>query len=465
MKLKGIEQALRIIALAGILALFSAAPALAKQMPYAITVDLTNQIVTIYDNEDGRIVRQCLCTSGAEDSTPVGTYTMPAKERDGEREEWYYFRSSGVYGKYATRVYKGIMFHSILYNRKSMASLSRKAVREYGSSASHGCMRLRWQDAEFIAKNCMPGTRVKIYKSGERDDELRTMLLQASYTGEDGQSYQEYLGIPGEEGTLGLFSEGTAVIDLQTRLRDCGIYAGAVDGRYRTATAEAVKQAQSLLGEAQTGIASPEFQRLLYSDEAPSAMNVTLTEGMSGPAVRRLQEGLRTLKLYNGDMDGIYDMEVAAAVKLFRCAYGYAENGIAEPDVQKAVAFEARQIQSLFSDSAECLLKEERDALPVGRVNCEAGVHLREAPSAKSRSLALLEQGGRVLVLRVDGEWCQVKRNSAIGYIKKEYLNYCPQAIITLRYTSAGNDVAYSIGNTLEEYLAGKQRPALSIQI
>ena len=57
------------------LMLCACAPACAEyDMPYYIGVDLTNQIVTIYRTEDDVIVRQMLCSSGMNDSTPTGTF-------------------------------------------------------------------------------------------------------------------------------------------------------------------------------------------------------------------------------------------------------------------------------------------------------------------------------------------------------------------------------------------------------
>ena len=52
---------LAIVVGIGILPAFSAAHA--EDMPYAIAVDLTNQIVTVYSTADGRVVRQMLCST------------------------------------------------------------------------------------------------------------------------------------------------------------------------------------------------------------------------------------------------------------------------------------------------------------------------------------------------------------------------------------------------------------------
>ena len=120
-------------------------------MPYYIEVDLTNQIVTVYSTTSKAVVRQMLCSTGLNDATPRGTYYLPPKEEELEREYWYYFGYYSCYAHYATRIYKGVLFHSLPCSQKSDATVSKSAVTDLGNPASHGCMRLRWQDAEFIA--------------------------------------------------------------------------------------------------------------------------------------------------------------------------------------------------------------------------------------------------------------------------------------------------------------------------
>lgn len=429
-------------------------------MPYRIVVDITNQIVTIYATADNTIVRQMLCSTGADDSTPLGTYTMPEKQDDDERTEWYYFRAYNVYAKYATRVFKGIMFHSIPYNKKTESSICKKDVADFGTPASHGCIRLRWQDAEFIAKYCKKGTKVKFYKSGKKDDELRTLLYQASYTGENGQTYQQYLGIPEEEGVLGRFSTGDDVKNLQYRLRDLGIFSEAITGEYRSGTINAVKQVQSMLGLEETGIATLELQEMIYSQEAPSAMNVTLQEGMSGPAVRSLQENLSKLRLYDGDLDGVFDIEVAESLKIFQSAYCYNTNGIASSEIQKAVYYEAGKVEALFSQNADYEFEYVTESMYMGRISSEVGIRLRAEATTESDALARLTDGDTVLALEYGDPWSKVQFGKNIGYIKNVYANYWKQELSALKYTSTDDERVYTIGYTAEQYLQGASLPS-----
>lgn len=429
-------------------------------MPYRIEVDITNQIVTIFRTSDRAVVRQMLCSSGVDDSTPLGTFTLPEKENREERQEWFYFRMFGVYAKYATRIYKGVLFHSIPCQEKRDSTISKTAIQEFGRPASHGCIRLRWQDAEFIAKNCLKGTKVKIYESGKRDNDLRALLYQASYTGENGQTYKQYLGIPEEEGVLGRFCRGTEVVNLQYRLRDLGLFNEQITGDYRSGTINAVKQVQAMLGQEETGIATLELQEIIYSQEAPSAMNVTLKEGMSGPAVRSLQENLKRLYLYDGDTDGVFDVDVSASVKVFQSAYGYLTNGIATSEIQKAIYYEAGKLEALFSQNAGYQFEYVTEFMYMGKVSSEVGIRLRAAPTTESEALARLRDGDVVLALEYGDPWSKVQYGKNVGYIKNFYADYWKQELSALKYTATDDDRVYTIGYTVEQYLKGASMPS-----
>ena len=439
----------------------SAAPAMAaKKMPYRIYVDITNQIVTIYSNETDEIVRQMLCSSGAKDATPCGTFTMPEKERDSERTEWFHFNAFGGYARYASRIHYDVMFHSLLYNRPNMASLNKQSVLDYGKAVSHGCIRMRWQDAEFIAKNCLKGTQVKIYKSGEVDEDLRALLLQNSYTNESGLSYKEFLGIPDQEGVMGRYSEGEDVRDLQVRLRDLGLYTEEVSGVYQVPTVTAVREAQTLMGMEATGVATLEFQKAVYAADAPAAMNVKLKEGMSGPAVRLLQTNLTELQLYSGALDGVYDLDVVEAVKVFQGAYGYTINGDASPELQKAVYYEAGRMKAMFGEDGGYTLQTVDEQITMATITCELGVRMREAKSVESDKLGLLKLGDTVVVVEQGDEWSKVQKGKNAGYVMNKYMDTYPQSIASLKYVSDSTGDSYTIGYTAKDYFSGADLPA-----
>ena len=431
----------------------------AYDMPYYIKADLTNQIVTIYSTETDNIVRQFLCSSGLENATPHGTYYLPKKMEEAEREEWYYFRSYDCYAHYATRIFKGVLFHSIPYKTMDESTISVSGVANFGKPASHGCLRLRWQDAEFIAKCCMPGTRVRIYTSDKEDENTRTLLMRSSYTNEKGKSYEYFQAVSKEEGVLGNSSKGSEVRDLQTRLRDLGIFSAEIDGRYGGATVNAVRDAQQLMGVEETGLATPEFLKVIYSDQAPTATNVTLEEGMSGPVVRNVQQQLADLRLYDGGaIDGVFDVDVLSAVKQFQSAYAYPTDGVLIPGMQKALEYEAGKVQSLFGDTG-CELETTSGQLTMARTNISASIRLRAEPSSSSQALTSLTSENVVIALdRVKG-WGHVQRRTNVGYVRDDFLDYYTQDVSSLTYSAEDDSKSYTIGYTTKEYLNGVSMP------
>ncbi|MBR3274009.1 MAG: SH3 domain-containing protein [Clostridia bacterium] len=430
-------------------------------MPYYIDVDVNNQIVTVYSTVSKSVVRQMICSTGLNESTPLGTYYLPPKEESLEREYWYYFGYYSCYAHYATRIYKGVLFHSLPCSQKSDATVSKSAVAELGSPASHGCIRLRWQDAEFIAKCCLEGTRVRIFMGRHRDNDLRTLLLAGSYTNEKGQSYDAFLGVAEDDDDLGRDSEGKDVLSLQTRLRDLGIYAGKLDGKYGGGTVNAVREAQRLMGLEETGVASPDFLASLMDDaQAPTARNVTVKEGMSGPVVRSIQQCLQKLKLYDEKIDGVFDVDVLEAVKVFQGAYGYPADGVMEAEMQKALYYESGKVEEIFAASPGFACEVTGGQLTMGKVTSDVSIRLREKPSGGSDALTRLTPGDLVVALEYDASWSKVQRGRNVGFVNNAFLTYYPQDIYELTYTATEGQLTYTIGHTEEGYLKGASVPA-----
>ena len=163
--------------------------------PYAIEVDITNQIVTVYRAEDMResgIVRQMICSTGENECTPVGRFTLNQRN-SAERTKWYAIPTYDCYVQYVTRIIGGYLFHSLPYAEEDEATLDAEAAALLGTPASHGCIRLRPEDAEWIARNCPNGTPCHIYHSWEVDEGLRGLLLLHSYAeGGEWASYADF---------------------------------------------------------------------------------------------------------------------------------------------------------------------------------------------------------------------------------------------------------------------------------
>ena len=436
----------------------------AYDLPYYIEVDLSSQIVTVYRTADDSVVHQMLCSAGLLDYTPRGTFYLPKTSGD-ERKEWYYFSMYSCYAHYATRIVDYILFHSIPYSERDESTISQSGIKEFGNAASHGCVRLLTEDAKFIAENCGPGTRVKIFKSRKENQELRTLLYRHSYTGEDGLTYKEYLGMTDDETALGLKSKGQEVKDLQYRLRDLGIYDGELDGEYMAATINAVKDAQKLLGMPETGVATREFREIIFSPDAPVDQGVKLREGMSGPAVRDMQQRLKTLKLYDGDIDSVFDVDVVEAVKAFQAAYGYASTGEAGTEMQKALKYEAEKLGAILEEKGDCDLSVADGMVTFGMVSCDIGIRVRSAATSRSDPAGHLDNGDVVVILQNDGEWSRVQRGTIQGYVKNIYLKIADQPVARLGYALPDGAEAYSIGFTPREYLSGAMRPTDTFKV
>lgn len=427
----------------------------AYNKPYYIEVDITNQIVTIYNTADDTIARQALCSTGTVGHETIeGVFYLPEKKRDDERAEWYSFYALGVYAKWATRIKNGYLFHSFPCNRKNLETVSQSAIRQFGIPSSHGCVRMRVEDAEFIAKNCLSGTRVEIYESGALNEDLRNLLYISSYTGEDGMTYREYLGI--SETDLGSGSAGEDVLNMQYRLSDLGYYEGEPDGKYDIRTIAAVKHLQKDLGLADNGITSESLLQLIYSDEAPvSAGEVTLQEGKSGPVVKKLQAALANLGLYDGPIDSILDLDVTEAVKKFQTACDYDVDGVLTPEIQQAIYYVENELEKTFGEGSIPAVEMVTEEMNFATVKAKANIIIRSEPDTDSKALGKAYIGDTVMVVSVDGDWANVVSGKMNGYMYKKFLaDPTVEYNYILRYSGA-DGTSYTLGSTVEDRLNG----------
>lgn len=126
--------------------------------PYYIKVNKLQNCVTVYEqDENGKYtvpVRAMACSGGS--ATPLGTYKTLAKYR------WKLLMGD-VWGQYSTRIFQGILFHSVWYYQQDASTLSAAQYNKLGTTASHGCIRLTVEDAKWIYDNCKLGTVVEVY--------------------------------------------------------------------------------------------------------------------------------------------------------------------------------------------------------------------------------------------------------------------------------------------------------------
>ena len=128
-----------------------------EEHPYYITVNLTDNIVTVYEkDETGNYtvpIKAFYCSGG--ESTPEGTFQTI------EKYEWRALFGD-VWGQYATRITGHYLFHSVPYLEKDKTTLEYDEYNKLGSTASAGCIRLCVKDVKWIYDNCPEGTTVVI---------------------------------------------------------------------------------------------------------------------------------------------------------------------------------------------------------------------------------------------------------------------------------------------------------------
>ena len=292
---------------------------------YCVEVDVTNQITTVYHADDRRIVRQMICSTGINDYTPLGTFRMEQTRPLTDRLEWYYITKFKCYVKYATRIKGGILFHSIPYAQKDMQTIDQKALDELGTKASHGCIRLLWEDARWISEHCPAGTTVKIFTGAAKKAALRDLLKVQGYTEDCRLTYRQFLDaspVDNISGGLGRGSAGAEVSELQERLIGLGFLSETPTGVYDESTTLAVMRYQSAAGEQVNGVASRALLDRIMSEDDITAEYATLTPGCEGPLVAKLQLAMTSIGYYDGYIDGMYDDNLVRALNDYCASNG-----------------------------------------------------------------------------------------------------------------------------------------------
>lgn len=131
---------------------------------------------------------------------------------------------------------------------------------------------------------------------------------------------------------------GTAVRDLQTKLKKLGFYTASIDGTFGATTENAVKAFQkkyNLVADGVAGTATLNKLNTLYkastttSSSTNKADDDRLEVGDTGSDVRDLQTKLKKLGFYTGSIDGTFGSGTQSAVKAFQRKYGLTADGIA----------------------------------------------------------------------------------------------------------------------------------------
>ena len=129
-------------------------------------------------------------------------------------------------------------------------------------------------------------------------------------------------------------STGSAVKDLQTKLKKLGYYDAYVDGDYGDTTVAAVKAFQKKYNLTADGVAGSETLKKLdtaykNADSNTSTDDDSLRKGATGTAVKTLQTNLKKLGFYTAYVDGSFGSTTERAVKAFQKKYGLTADGVA----------------------------------------------------------------------------------------------------------------------------------------
>ncbi len=384
--------------------IFSPATSMAKSFKfnldaskYRIEVDLTNQIMTVY--EDNEIVRQALCSSGMSGfSTPTGSFKML-----GMKERFGYFVNFRVYAQYWTQVVGGIYFHSPTFTRQinSKSYMQSSAYRNLGEKASHGCIRLPVDDAMWIYYNCPAGTIVKItgksYNGALRSKLKNKMRSFANYswtkdttpavnygTGTAIVTAELRTGVSGQEKTIGTLSKGSSVKILQMNSTWLKVKTGSGKIAYVRAASIKVnskyttRQGYRLQAQGQT--------RIYENDDINSDVIATMDARDWGTHVNTY--------------GSFYKIR-------FEGKEGYVLSG-------KVKKFSAQVPRSATTSKIEY----------IGRVNTE-GLRVRMLPSTNSDIMGLLDINDQVSIIKqnyVPG-WHQINYGGNVAFVAAEYIN------------------------------------------
>ncbi|WP_371017811.1 peptidoglycan-binding protein [Pseudalkalibacillus sp. JSM 102089] len=136
---------------------------------------------------------------------------------------------------------------------------------------------------------------------------------------------------------------GSAVTDLQSKLKSKGYYTYNVDGIFGQITKKAVQDFQKAKGLSQTGVADSKTLSALSESGNAAKPTSGLTVGSRGSAVTNLQQLLKDRGYYSYNIDGIFGSITQKAVKEFQSIVGLQATGIADDKTIDALKSRSQQ--------------------------------------------------------------------------------------------------------------------------
>jgi len=122
---------------------------------FKIEVDLSMQMVFVFYKDS--LIKEMICSGGTEEKpTPPGEFRTSDKGLDFWSDKY----NMRVY--YWIRFYNEYLFHSVPFDEEG--NMIEEEYEKLGSPASHGCIRLKLDDAEWLYEKLPSGVRVRVYQ-------------------------------------------------------------------------------------------------------------------------------------------------------------------------------------------------------------------------------------------------------------------------------------------------------------
>ena len=271
-------------------------------------------------------------TSDALQTLPKGTKL----EVLGKSGSWY----KVTYGKYTGYVYK--TYVSVTKTSSSSSSSSSATRLEKGSTGSDvkdlqtKLKKLGYYDA--YVDGDYGDTTVAAVKAFQKKYNLTADGIAGKETLKKLDSVYENANNDKDDDSLRMGDSGSAVKDLQTKLKKLGYYNGTIDSTFGSGTYAAVRAFQKKYNLTADGVAGSETLKKLdsaYKNADSDKDDDSLRKGATGSAVKNLQTKLKKLGFYNAYVDGSYGDTTVAAVKAFQKKYNLTADGVAGSETLK----------------------------------------------------------------------------------------------------------------------------------
>ena len=271
-------------------------------------------------------------TSDALQTLPKGTKL----EVLGKSGSWY----KVTYGKYTGYVYK--TYVSVTKTASSSSSSSSATRLEKGSTGSAvkdlqtKLKKLGYYDA--YVDGDYGDTTVAAVKAFQKKYNLTADGIAGKETLKKLDSAYKNADSDKDDDSLRMGDSGSAVKDLQTKLKKLGYYSGTVDSTFGSGTYAAVRAFQKKYNLTADGVAGSETLKKLdsaYKNANSDKDDDSLRMGDSGSAVKDLQTKLKKLGYYDGTVDSTFGSGTYAAVKAFQKKYNLTADGVAGSETLK----------------------------------------------------------------------------------------------------------------------------------